>query len=867
MLDARAEGAALMDHVLKTCLPGGATLLVEESPLAPVVALRLQLRVGSLVEDPSEAGFAHFVEHLVFRGTARRPRGRILSEIEGLGGEINAWTSHEITSFDVVIGSRHLDAALDVLTDMVGRPAFAAEDFEIERRVVLEEIRKGDDDPDARLEHLLLDQTLGDHALARPVYGDARVIESCDRDALAAFHGELYRAGDVSLVAVGDLDAQAFSARAAERLERLSRGRTERRPPPLPLPTGPRGAFAMRDVEEDRLGLALRVPSLLDPRAVLTDLLAEILSGGENAPGVRRLVRDEHWFNDVDASGVIQTPGGVLTLVGWAPPDRSRERLDALTRALGDLRREPLERAILDRTVRRMLHGRVYQRETVEGEASRIGLNECIAGDPDYDVRYAERLRSVAPEDLRAHVDELLRPEAWAVAAVCGARSEARALFADNAAVEVTRAALGAAGPRRRRRAARVPEARVETVGDGVRVVLRPDATVPILSAMVVMPGGQRFEDERSAGLTTLCADGLTRGAAGIDGQALLDELEDMGGAITGVPGRNSLGVQADFLAESGRRGLELLCDVVFQPTFPEAEIEISRRLQLEQLRSVPDHAAELGMDLLFAEAFPDHPYRFPLTGLEGPVSELDAEAARRHHARHLARDQVVFALVGDLDPEAALRAIDDAAPPLAVSAADPLTRRPAAFPEELRQRFVARQERKTEHLYGFPARPIDDPTRYAVELLTTLLAGQSGRLYSRMREDNGGVYDIDAVSWEGLDAGLLTVAFTTRAEGSGQAVALFMEELDRLIRDGVREEELTLARQALLGSFERSFQHRSSVAHELAYDTAYGLGTESARLFARRIDAVSRDALQDTIREVLGSPSRIEIVLGPGAA
>ena len=853
-----------MDHVQKTCLPGGATLLVEESPLAPVVALRLQLRVGSLIEGPREAGFAHFVEHLVFRGTARRPRGRILSEIEGLGGEINAWTSHEVTSFDVVIGSRHLDTALDVLTDMVGQPAFAAEDFELERRVVLEEIRKGEDDPDARLEHLLLDLTLGDHALARPVYGEAPVIEACDREELAAFHGELYRAGEASLVAVGDLDAQAFSARAAERLERLTPGRTERPAPPLPSPEHPRCAFAARDVEEDRLGLALRVPSILDPRAVLTDLLAEVLSGGENAPGVRRLVRDEHWFNDVDASGVIQSPGGVLTLVGWAPPDRSRERLAALAGLLGSLRREPLERAVLERTVRRMLHGRVYQRETVEGEASRIGLNECIAGDPDYDVRYADRLRSVSPEDLRAHVDELLLPANWAVAALCGPRSEARALFEGEDAVEVTRAALGEAGPRRRRRAARVPEARVETVGDGVRVVLRPDVTVPILSAMVVMPGGQRLEDERSAGLTTLCADGMTRGAAGIDGQALLDELEDMGGAITGVPGRNSLGVQADFLSESGHRGLELLCDVVFRPTFPDEEIEISRRLQLEQLRSVPDHAADLGMDLLFAEAFPDHPYRFPLAGLERPVSRLDAEAARRHHARHLTRDHVVFALVGDLDPEAALRAIADAAPPLPVTTTPPLRRRPAAFPEGVRRRFVAREERKTEHLYGFPARPIDDPTRYAVELLTTLLAGQSGRLYSRMREDNGGVYDIDAVAWEGLDAGLLTVAFATRAEGSAQAVTLFMAELDRLIRDGVSEEELARARQALVGSFERSFEHRSSVAHELAYDTAYGLGSESARSFARRIEAVSRDALQATIREVLGSPSRVEIVLGP---
>jgi zinc protease len=855
-----------VDRIRKTALAGDAVAITEEQHVSPVLALRLYVRTGSLFETPAEAGLAHFLEHLVFRGTARRPGGRVVEEIESLGGEINAWTSYEATSFHALVGSRHLDTALDVLTDMVALPSLPADTFETERAVVVEEIRKGVEQPDQALEERLLELAFDGHALARPICGTTASVGACRREQARAFHEEQYRTGNVVLVAVGDLDADRFLRRAEDLLKSFPQGRSPRGLAPLPPPAGFAADVLIRDVEEDRFGLGFRIPGARDERSLLSELLATLMGGSENSIGYRELVRDRDLFNDVQASTLCQTPGGLLIVQGWAGHDRPALRLRELLRRLASLADHPLDRALLDRTVRRIANDRVFQRETVEGEAARLGSGECTAFDPELDVRDIERLRSITPDDLSELAAEILTPENLALAVVTPEGSEVARLVRSGDAEGLVREALGPRRARRRQRPTAPAVTIVEAV-PGVTLVLRPDPTIPIVSAVAAMPGGTRLETPETAGLSSFLADALTRGTTRFPAQALLDLQEEIGGSLNPFAGRNSLGLQADFLSEHAALGLDLFFDVLFRPRFPKAGLEITRRLQLEDLKGLQDTPLELGTDLLFALAFPGHPYALPSLGTEASIGAVTREALAAHHARHVARGNVVLALVGDLDPDQVIKRLARVTVDLPVPLRDTLAPLPCPSLERPARQVVPRPERKTELLFGFPGVAVRDPGRYAVEVLTLLLAGQSGRLFAKLREETGGVYDVDAVSWEGLDAGLLIVSFATSPERVGSCVDLFHAEVRRLLEGGVTQAELERAKQALVGGFEISFQRRGTVAYHLAYDVAYGLGPETAARYGERVYAVTRADVEAAARRTLGAPGVAEVVLAGAAS
>jgi zinc protease len=855
-----------MDRIRKTILPCGATLITGLTDVSPVLALRLYVRTGSLHERPEEAGAAHFLEHLVFRGTASRTRSRIITDIEDLGGAINAWTSHEVTSFHTLLASRHLDTALDVLADLAGAPLLPPDELDVERSIVLEEIRKAEEQPDTVLEQELLTLLFDGHALARPIYGSATSLQAMTREVVAAFHRDCYRTGNLVLVAVGDFDRERLLRAAVERLQRFLPGRPAREVPPAQGPGQTVTSALQREVEEDRVGVAFVAPPAQDERSVLADLMALLVGGSDNALGYRQLVHDQGLFSDFQGSTLLQEPAGVLQFQGWSGREKPLERLRGLFRLLASLRERPLGRDLLERTLRSVAAARVFERETVEGEASRLGLNECAAHDPHHDARYAELLQSVTPADLLEFARETLQPENLALSGVFSERSPALKLFREGQAAALAQEVL-ATRPRRSPRPRRArPDAAVSLVeiGTGVRVVLRPDRAVPVVSAVAAMPGGARFETASSAGTSALLADMLPRGARGLSSREILNLQEEIGGELSSFAGRNSLGLQVDFLSERQDQGLELLSQVLFAPSFPAAELDVARRQQLDDLRGLADVPGELGMEVLFELAFPGHPYGLRQLGTEETVGRLtrrDLNAAWRSHA---SRGNVVVALVGDLDRDRALRRLEDASRSLPAPTRDPFQRLPAPFPSTPVRRFMPRAERKTDVLLAFPGVDVHDPRRYALEILANLLSAQSGRLFSSLREDHGGVYDVDAVTWEGLDAGVLVVTFSTSPELAGQCLELFWSEVRALLDGGVTHPELQRAQLGLVGGFEISFQRRSNVAYHLAYDEAYRLGREGVREYAERIHAVTRAQVEEAARAALGSPGRVEVFLGP---
>jgi len=818
----------------------GLTLHVAAGHPAPVAAIQAWVGVGSADEAVHEAGVAHVVEHMLFKGSAGYGLGELVRAIEHAGGEINAWTAFDHTVYHAVLGSDHVDAAIHALGDALIEPLVDPDELAREREVILEEIRQGSDDPARGVAQSLFATAFVAHPYRRPVIGTAESVARIGERELVAFFRSYYVADNLTLVVAGDVDPDRVQRSVGRRFRAMPSGRPARRACVEPPQTEPRATVAHREVSEAYLAVGFHVPAVRHPDVAALDVAAILLGQSESAR-LPRVLRDrDQLVTSAYANLHALRDPGLLVLSATARPgdapagitalvDHSVALVDELSSAELDKARISVETAV------------VRQLETVQGRARSLGWHATVAADPQFGHVYLDRIRAVRRHDVAHVLGRYLRPGNASVAAILPATSRGkprRAAWAKQAERRVRKALAIAAPP------APPIEQRV-VLDSGLVLLVRRDPSVPIVAMRAVWRGGQRIEDPEHAGASTLVARMLTRGCGGRDAQAVADQIDRLGGALAGVAGRNSFGVAAEWLARAWQPGLELFADCVLSPALPSAELVRERRLLLDdQLaqRASPSQAAFR----LFSEAlYGAHPYARDVLGTAGSVGGLSRAALTAFYRERYPVSAMTLAIVGDIELDEVIAAVrgrfgrvprpkaTPAAP--AIAAAPPDGRSPA-------DREVYRYlDRAQAHLViGFPGATIDAADRFALEVLVAILGGQSGRLFAELRDSQALAYRVSAHSIEGVDPGFVAIYLSCAPEKLAAAVTGVRAELARLLRDGVTAAEVERAQSYLVGSHQIAMQRRAAVANAMAYHEAYGLGWQSWAGYDTAIRAVT---------------------------
>src|SRR6184192_1051482 len=189
--------ASVTPSVQRHVLPSGLTILIETLPYVRSVALGYYLRSGSAVESEQHSGASHFLEHLVFKGTARRTTSDIAQIVDILGGDVDAFTGKEYTSFYAHVLDEQVATALDLLTDLVVSPRLADADIESERSVILEEIKMVEDTPDDLVHEIFVEKFWPDHPLGRPILGTEETVNRLHREQIVAHYRETFHPQNV----------------------------------------------------------------------------------------------------------------------------------------------------------------------------------------------------------------------------------------------------------------------------------------------------------------------------------------------------------------------------------------------------------------------------------------------------------------------------------------------------------------------------------------------------------------------------------------------------------------------------------------------------------------------------------------------
>lgn len=406
----------------RTALPSGPRVISDRMPGARSVSIAAYVLAGSRLERDDQAGVAHFMEHLTFKGTARYPTTRAISEaIEGVGGSFNAATDRESTVYWVRVPRREAARAVDVLGELIVRPTLADAEIEGERAVIVEEIRSYLDDPAEYCQMLFQSAMFGSGPLGREICGDEAGIRALPAGTIRDFWRAAYRPANTVVSIAGDLGHAEATGLVAEAFG-TGNGRVPGFDPAPALPAGPRVAVGRRDTTQAQLCVGVPALPRDDPDSWVLALLNAILGDGMSSRLFLSVREERGLAYDISSGLVDYADAGSLEVSAGVDPAGIREALAAILAELARLRDEPVPDAELDKARRYLAGGLELRMDDSRHVASWIGGQEALH---DRVLTVEEALAAIDAVDapaIQRLAGRLFHDDALRLAAVAPAR-------------------------------------------------------------------------------------------------------------------------------------------------------------------------------------------------------------------------------------------------------------------------------------------------------------------------------------------------------------------------------------------------------------------------------------------------------------
>uniref|UniRef100_C6E2P4 Peptidase M16 domain protein n=1 Tax=Geobacter sp. (strain M21) TaxID=443144 RepID=C6E2P4_GEOSM len=366
--------------IKKTILNNGIRVITERIPYASSVSIGIWVANGSRHERRESNGVAHFIEHLLFKGTERRSSLDIAREIDSVGGVLNAFTSREYVCYYAKVLDKFLPKAVDLLTDIFLHSTFDPEEIEKERRVVLQEINMMEDTPDDLIHDLFHQHFWKGHPLGMSILGDAESVTGLSRDSIIAYKEQMYRSDDVIVTAAGNLTHDKLTALLEEYLHSVpsGNGRTASTPPVYER----RIELVEKDLEQIHVCLGLKGVQQSHPQRYDAFIMNAILGGSMSSRLFQEVREKSGLAYSVYSYIASHADAGSLVVYAGASPENQAELVEIMLREIGRFKREPVPAEQLDGAREQLKGNLLLSLESSDNRMSRLAKNEIYFGTP-----------------------------------------------------------------------------------------------------------------------------------------------------------------------------------------------------------------------------------------------------------------------------------------------------------------------------------------------------------------------------------------------------------------------------------------------------------------------------------------------------
>lgn len=830
----------------KWTLPNGLTIIVQIDRSAPVASVQAWCGTGSVDEDQHlGAGLSHILEHMLFKGTKTRATNAIAQSVQDQGGYINAYTSFDRTVYWIDVPNEGVASALDILSDAMMNSTLPEEEYVKEQEVIRREFAMGMDDPDRMIGQLMFRTAYQRHPYRLPIIGDMQVFDQLTRADVFHYYEARYVPNNLTFVVVGDVDADAIYAQLAE----FFKDHPEQSLKPVYIPAEP-PQLGRREVNEEfvteltRLAFAWHIPEITHPDVPALDLLSTVLGDGRSSR-LYRQVREEAGLA-FSLGAFSYTPGdpGILGIDATIEPENRVAAEQLILQIVAEIAAKGVTAEELAKAKKIVLSHSLGGLTTMRGQASDLGANWLVSRNLNFTRDYLEAMQKVTLADVRRVAARYLVEENLTVVSL-----NPRGTLA----AKTTEAVAISAG-----------EIQKFELANGLRLLVREDPRLPLVSMVAAFRGGLLAETPENNGITRLLAKVLLKGTTTRTAEEIADTIEAVGGGIGSDAGNNSFSISLDVTQPDLRLGADLLCDVLLHATLPEKAIAREKEAQLAGIRAEEEQLTTVARNALRAALFPQHPYALRTKGTAASVASLTQAELLHFRDRLLVARNGVISVFGNVYAEEVRDLFENA---LAEMPTGELALTSAPQPPLVRQTIAVEEHRDKAQgvlMVGFRGADMFDEDRIALELIDEASSDLGSRFFVRIREQMGLAYYVGASQMQGLVAGLFAFYLGTDPQKIEQVKAELLDEIGKLAADGLTSDELVRAKKKLIGQQRISNQSNDTFGYMAALDELYGLGFAHYKELEREVDRVTVEDIRRVAAKYFQQPYVLTTVQPP---
>jgi zinc protease len=811
----------------KRVLPNGLTIIVQEDRSAPVASVQVWCGTGSIDENAHlGAGLSHILEHMLFKGTKRHPANAIAQKIQDVGGYINAYTSFDRTVYWIDVPKDGTGVALEVLSDAMMNSTLPAAEYAREQEVIRREFAMGMDDPDRMAGQLLFATAFQRHPYRLPVIGLLDVYNQLTRDQVMEYYQARYVPNNLTFIVVGDVEAEAVYRQLGDFFKDYPAKSLQ----PVFVPGEP-PQLGRRVVHQDfvteltRLSLAWHIPEITHPDVPALDLLSTILGDGRSSRLYRR-VREETGLA-YGVSAFSYTPGdpGLLGIDATVEPSHRDATQELILKMVDEIKEAGVTGEELAKAKKISLSHHLGSLTTMRGQASDLGSNWFLTRNLNFTRDYLAAVQKLTPDDIR--------------------RVTSKYLTDDNLTIISLNPKAAVAGKAETPRPLAAGEIQKIELSNGMRLLVREDARLPLVSMASVFRGGLLAETRATNGITRLMSKVLLKGTKTRTAEEIADTIEAVGGSIGSDAGNNSFSVALDVTQPDLRLGVEILSDVLLNATLPESAVAREKEVQLAGIKEDEEQLTTVARNILRQALFRDHPYALRGKGSIESVTRLTQKGLIAFRDRYLVAKNGVISVFGNVKA-AEVRDLFEQALSGMKSGELAHTHPPPPLPLDKTVTVESLKEKAQGVLMaGYRGTDIFSPDRYALELIDEASSDLGSRFFVRIREQMGLAYYVGASQMQGLVPGLFLFYLGTDPQKIELVKTALLEEISKLASEGLTAEELARAKKKLIGQQQIANQSNDSFGYMAALDELYGLGFTHYQTLERDVEAVSLEDIR----------------------
>jgi len=824
--------------VTLTTLDNGLTIIVREDHSAPVVSAQAWAMTGSVHEGRwLGAGLSHVLEHMLFKGTTTRPGSRIDQEVQDAGGYMNAYTSFDRTVYHIDVPNTGARVAIDILCDIMQHATLPADEMAKEKQVILREMDMNQDDPGRRAGRRLFEVAYTKSPYRFTVIGYPDVFNELTSEDILGYYREKYAPNNVFFVVVGDVKHDDVVTQIREAYVR-----SKSKPlPPFVLPDEPKQTAAREVIEEAPIELghfhcSWHIPELRHPDIPVLDVLAVLLGSGHSSRLYQEVRERKGLVNYADAWTYNPGGPGLLGMSAVVDADKFAAARDAMLAEVEKLKATPVPAKELGKAVKQFISATLATRKTMQGQAADLGGSWLAANDLNFSQRYLAAVKRIKPADVRRVARQHLTAENRTLYALLpnGAAPKSSVTVEKNTDHAIQRFVMP----------------------NGLRLLVKEDHRLPFVEFRAVFQGGVLAETPDNNGITQLLARMLLKGTKRRGAEDIAREIESVGGSVDSYGGNNSFGVNAEVLSSDFALGLDLVADVLLNPTFPASALEREQQIQIAGICAQRDDLLKSATKGMRRALFGEAGYGLDTLGTEESVQRTGSADLRSFHAKLVVPNNCVLAIYGDVKTSAVKSAVQKAFTKWKSNAIVPTTEallnRKSQVVSTLKRVTETRDKKQAVLVIGYLGTALHSSDRYALELLQECCSDLGSRLFLRIREKLGLAYYVGAQHFPGLAPGYFSFYVGTEPEKVELVEKELLAEAELLRTEGVTAEELKRAKAKILGQKKIARQDLGSFAMTTALDELYGIGYANCDAEDGKFEAVTLAEVKDAAQKYL---------------